>query len=179
MRSPRMSSWAPTGVAICFFRARCPSKASSAMAATVNPTAARLAHAPRPNRHTARNPTTTRRNVTLLAVHRILICRLPPEQTLTGGAWQPQCQSCAPTSYVCSDTYKLIRHSCPGSTPAKSFICRPLAPSNLVSFSAFCASKTEGLAPLKTHGRCPAAERRGSPKDLQDERERDLWENKR
>src|SRR2546421_8704497 len=85
----------------------------------------------------------------------------------------------APTRYVCSDTYKLIRHSCPGSTPAKSFICRPLAPSNLVSFSAFCASKTEGLAPLKTHGRCPAAERRGSPKDLQDERERDLWENKR
>src|SRR5690348_1932216 len=75
MRSPRMSSCAPTGVAIFFFRARCPSSASSAIAATVSPTAVRFAHAPRPNRHTAANPTTTRSNVTLLGVHRMLTCQ--------------------------------------------------------------------------------------------------------
>src|SRR5438552_14239407 len=33
-----------------------------------------------------------------------------------------------PTSYVCSVTCRLIRHFCRGSTPAKSFICRPFAP---------------------------------------------------
>src|SRR5258708_607174 len=75
MRSPRMSSCAPTGVAIFFLRARCPSRASRAMAATVNPTAVRLAHAPRPKRHPAANPTTTLRSVTLFGVHRMRTCQ--------------------------------------------------------------------------------------------------------
>src|SRR5580692_4879094 len=72
MRSPRMSSCAPTGVARFFRRARCPSKASSAIEATVSPTAARLVHGPRPNRLTAANPTATRSAVTLFGVHCIV-----------------------------------------------------------------------------------------------------------
>jgi hypothetical protein len=53
----------------------CPSKASSAIAVRVRPTAMRLANAPRPNMHTAANPTTTRSSVTLFAVHLISTCR--------------------------------------------------------------------------------------------------------
>src|SRR6266446_5088010 len=54
----------------------CPSRASRAIVATVSPTAMRFAHAPRPKRHTAANPTTTRNKVTLFGVHRILTCQL-------------------------------------------------------------------------------------------------------
>src|SRR6266849_2403224 len=68
MRSPRMSSCAPTGVANFFFLAMCPSRASSPVAPTVSVTAARLAQAPRPNKLTAANPTATRNAVTLLGV---------------------------------------------------------------------------------------------------------------
>jgi len=75
MRSPRMSSCAPTGVARFLRRAMCPSRASSAMAVTVSPTAARFAHAPRPNKLTAANPTATRSAVTLLGVHCIATCQ--------------------------------------------------------------------------------------------------------
>src|SRR5216684_3960195 len=71
IRSPRMSGCAP----IFFFRAMCPSSASSAIVATVSPTAVRFAQAPRPNRHTAANPTTTRNSVTLFGVQRILTCQ--------------------------------------------------------------------------------------------------------
>ena len=63
------------GVAIFFSRARCPSSASSAIAATVSPTAVRFAHALCPNRLTAANPTKTRNSVTLFGVHRILTCQ--------------------------------------------------------------------------------------------------------
>src|SRR5690242_19855100 len=64
-----MSSCAPTGVAIFFLRAICPSRASRAMEATVKATARRLGHAPRPNKLTAAKPTATRSNVTLLGVN--------------------------------------------------------------------------------------------------------------
>jgi hypothetical protein len=69
MRSPRISSCAPTGVARFFRRAMCPSKASSAIVVTVSRTAARFAHGPRPNKLTAANPTATRSAVTLFGVH--------------------------------------------------------------------------------------------------------------
>src|SRR5580698_4831773 len=72
MRSPRTSICSPTGVARFFRRARYPSKPSSAIAATVSPTAARFVHGPRPNRPTAANPTATRSAVTLFGVHRIV-----------------------------------------------------------------------------------------------------------
>src|SRR5207237_5793436 len=68
-RSPRMSNCAPTGVAIFFLRARCPSRASRAIDATVKATARRLPQAPRPNKLTAANPTATRSRVILLGVH--------------------------------------------------------------------------------------------------------------
>src|SRR5580704_7602286 len=77
MRSPRMSICAPTGVARFFRRAMCPSRASSAIAATVSPTAARFAHGPRPNKLTAENPIATRRAVTLFGVHCIGTCLNP------------------------------------------------------------------------------------------------------
>jgi hypothetical protein len=69
MRSPKISICAPTGVASFFVLAMCPSRASSAIDVPVNATAARFAHAPRPNKLTAANPTTTRNAVTLLGVH--------------------------------------------------------------------------------------------------------------
>ncbi len=73
MRSPRISSCAPTGVARFFRRAMWPSKASSAIVVTVSTTAARFAHGPRPNKLTAANPTATRKAVTLFGVHCIAI----------------------------------------------------------------------------------------------------------
>src|SRR5689334_15266579 len=78
MRSPRMSSCAPTGVAIFFLRAMCPSNASRAMEVTVRATASKLGQAPRPNRLTAANPTTTRSSVTLLGVHSNAMVSAPP-----------------------------------------------------------------------------------------------------
>src|ERR1700737_2498911 len=68
MRSPRTSSCAPSSEARFFCRARCPSSASSAMAATVRATAAKFAHGPRPNRLTAQNPTAILSTVTLFGV---------------------------------------------------------------------------------------------------------------
>src|SRR5882762_10375502 len=85
IRSPRMSSCAPNDVANFFFRAMCPSSASSAIAATVSPTAVRFAQAPRPNRHTAANPTTTRNSVTLFGVQRILTCQARHNGQLCNG----------------------------------------------------------------------------------------------
>src|SRR6266849_4602121 len=123
IRSPRMSSCAPTGVAIFFFRARCPSRASSAIAATVSPTAVRFAHAPRPNRQTAANPTTTRRNVTLFGVHPILTCQT-----------------------------RHSVHSCNGSHHASSYSCKTLLFNHLQtaspSFPPPRASQIRHLSPI-------------------------------
>src|ERR1700757_1798944 len=63
-----MSICAPIGVASFLVRAICPSSASSAIDATVSPTAVKFAHGPRPNKLTAANPTATRRAVTLFGV---------------------------------------------------------------------------------------------------------------
>src|SRR6266480_1542596 len=76
----------------------------------------------------------------------------PASRNAQGRNGNRNASSLPPTSYVCSDTYRLIRHSCPGSTPAKSFICRHLLPLGLVSFSALCASKRRrGSLSRKTH----------------------------
>src|SRR5271168_2123174 len=126
MRSPRMSSCAPTGVARFFRRAMCPSSASNAIVATVSPTAVRFAHGPRPNKLTAANPTATRSTVTLFGVHCI--------------ATYPNLQSAvhAPTSEIATAlptlnhakpwlpvTYGPRRESRLFSTSAKPIICRP------------------------------------------------------
>ena len=80
MRSPRMSICAPIGVASFFFRAMCPSSPSSAIDPTVSTTAARFAQAPRPNKATAANPTTTRSAVTLFGVQ---LTRASPRASAT------------------------------------------------------------------------------------------------
>src|SRR5579862_228446 len=92
MRSPRMSICAPTGVANFFLRAMCPSKASSAIAVTVSPTAARFDHGLRPNKLTAANPTATRRAVTLFGVHCIAICSGSRSQVHYALSGQTPCQ---------------------------------------------------------------------------------------
>src|SRR5271165_1847008 len=106
MRSPRMSSCAPIGVARFFRRAMCPSKASSAIVATVSTTAARFAHGPRPNKLTAANPTATRKAVTLFGVHCIATCSNLP------GALKEPCLSQG--------------NHLANPAPSKTFACRHL-----------------------------------------------------
>ena len=126
MRSPRISSCAPTGVARFFRRAMCPSKASSAIVVTVSRTAARFAHGPRPNRLTAANPTATRNAVTLFGVHCIATC---PD--LPGALNAPTCHMATALPIVhhakpwLPITYGHRRRSKLFSTSAKPIICRP------------------------------------------------------
>src|SRR6266850_2129223 len=147
MRAPRMSSCAPTGVAIFLFRAICPSKASSAMAATVSPTAVTFAHAPRPNRHTARNPTTPRRKVTLFGVHRILSCRTP-RRALTTSNGNRNASLCSYNTHL----FSYLKTDPPRLLPLHASQILHLSPVRsllLTCFlSSFCASKREGLPPF-------------------------------
>src|SRR5258708_14819361 len=114
MRARRMSRCGATGVAIFFFRAMCPSSASSAIAATVSPTAVRFAQAPRPNRHTAANPTTTRRNVTLFGVHCILTCQA--RNSIHSGNGNLHARSCS-----CKEPlFSHLQTACPCSLPPRA-----------------------------------------------------------
>jgi hypothetical protein len=118
MRSPRMSICAPMGVASFCLRAMCPSSPSSAIEATVNATAARFAHAPRPNKATAANPTTTRNAVTLFGVQ------------LTSGLPGRECKAATTLGLVKDHTLSNLQMPARSGelTPqVKSLICRLFA----------------------------------------------------
>src|ERR1700675_3884535 len=132
----------------------CPSNASSAIAATVSPTAVRFAHAPRPNRHTAANPTATRSSVTLFGVHRILTCSAPSGHSLR--QWQPTSQSLVlqtPAVQSFTDLSPLLVPA--PRQPNPSSVAHLLPPPSCF-LSSFCASNRGGtrlFSPPQTHQR--------------------------
>jgi hypothetical protein len=177
MRSPRISICAPIGVARFFRRAMCPSKASSAIAVTVSPTAARFAQGPRPNKPTAANPTATRSAVTLFGVHCIATCpKLPAPYKSPLVTWQPPCQPPhAQSLRFPSLTSFLADLHVAARPPNTSSVARFLpyisnaARARLIE-SCNLASANRGASPTYAWGaKIPAAKKRGSL----------LWENKR
>ena len=125
MRSPNTSSCAPSGVAICFFRARWPSNASSAMAATVNATAKRFAHVPRPNKLTAANPTATRSSVILFGVQPV--SKMPAMILLRSEAEASGTPKSCDLKGLFAMTYGQCEFWNTVSAPAVSVRCLPIA----------------------------------------------------
>src|SRR6267154_2214463 len=138
MRSPNTSSCAPSGVAICFFRARWPSNASSAIAATVSATAKRFAHVPRPNRLTAANPTARGSSVILFGFQPV--SKIPVMILLRSEAEASGTPKSCELKGLFAMTYRTQSKWNRAVAPAVSVRCLPIAAlrAGLVSFLSPC-----------------------------------------